>query len=363
MKPSVQRFLELTPPKRRLILGSVALFILFGVVLLARLSASAGRNQVAPAIQEPPPSIQALHARIQAEGLDAVLTTASMTVIKDLIAPAQIAILESRDIKTLGSALVEKALGSGKSPERQIATVLPSASAILAMLARDRDVDDYREHATEEGAAGDYYKSVVELVPSMKPLRAAYEALFDGFVQALIDGNRRGDPVEAAEEAAGYKSGVTLPRLSSKPRESEYDYSHTFALDIFLQDVETNPATGLEKGPLLFSLAESIVLATSSDWRGGEELSEYHSGGITPKAGNGVLLYAPRQRRFFLYFHLHDIMVKPGFLIPAGYPLGHGGNTGVNARKPGHGEHLHLEIYEASQARFLRNYEIADIVF
>ncbi len=231
------------------------------------------------------------------------------------------------------------------------------------MLARDRDVDDYREYAAEEGPAGDYYQNVVELVPQMKPLRGLYEALFEGFAQALASGGRVGDPVKAAEEAAGYTGGITLPRLSSKPRESEYDYSHTFALDIFLQDVETNPITGLEKGPLLFSLTDSIVLGTSSDWRGGEELSEYNSGGITPKAGNGVILYAPRQSRYYLYFHLHDIMVRPGALIPAGYPLGHGGNTGVNARKPGHGEHLHLEIYEASQARFLRNYEIADIVF
>ena len=360
---SLQTFLELTPPKRRLVVGFVSLVILFGVVLLAGISASAGRIRELPAVQEPSPSIEALQASIQAEGLEAVLTSTSTTEIKNLIAPSQIASLEIKNIKGLASALVEKTLRSGKSPERQIASVLPPASAILAMLARDRDVDDYREHAAEDGAAGSYYQNVVELVPRMKPLRARFEGLFEGFAQALAAAGRRRDPVDAAQDAANYKSGVTLPRQSSRPRESEYDYSHTFALDIFLQNVETSPISGLEKGPLLFSLTESIILATSSDWRGGEELSDYHSGGITPKAGNGVILYAPRQRRYYLYFHLHDIMVKPGALIPAGYPLGHGGNTGVNARKPGHGEHLHLEIYEASQARFLRNNEIADIVF
>jgi murein DD-endopeptidase MepM/ murein hydrolase activator NlpD len=344
-------------------LGFVVVSIIFGVVLLAGLSATADRTKELPTAQVPTPSTEALLGQIQAEGIESVAPSLSTTDIKTLVAPSQIALLNGNNVKILGSALVEKALSSGKNPERQVASALPSASAILAMLARDRDVDDYREHATEEGAAGSYYQNVVELVPHLKPLRTTYEALFAGFAQALDAGNRCGDPIAAAEEAAGYKSGVTLPRLSSKPRESEYDYSHTFALDIFLHEVKTNPTTGLEKGPLLFSLSESIVLATSSNWRGGEKLSEYHSGGITPKAGNGVILYSPNQRRFFLYFHLNDIMVKPGYLIPAGYPLGHGGNTGVNARKPGHGEHLHLEIYEASQGRFLRNYEIAEVVF
>jgi hypothetical protein len=359
----MQAFLALTPPKRRIVIGSAVLLLLFGVILLAGLSASAGRTQEFPAAHAPAPDIKALLGTIQEGGLDSILTSLSKSDIKEIISLPQIASLDAKSVRSLGSALVEKALDAGKSPERQIASVLPSTSGILAMLARDRDVDDYREHATEEGPAGNYYQNVVELVPHMKPLRSNYEALFEGFAKALAAGGQRLDPLVAAKEAAAYKSGVTLPRLSTRPRESQYDYSHTFALDIFLKDVETNSLNGLEKGPLLFSLSDSIVLATSSDWRGGEALSEYHSGGITPKAGNGVILYAPIQRRYFLYFHLHDIMVRPGSLIPAGYPLGHGGNTGVNARKPGHGEHLHLEIYEASQSRFLRNYEIADIVF
>lgn len=363
MKLSLQAFLALSPPKRRILVGFALSVFLFGVILLVGLSASGSRTKDFPASQNPAPNIEALLGSIRAGNLDAIVTSLSITDIKKLIAFPQIASLDGGSARVLGKALVEKAIHSGKNPERLIASVLPSTSAVLAMLARDRDVDDYREHATEDGPAGNYYQNVVELVPRMKPLRGTYEALFEGFAQGLAAGGRIGDPLKAADEAAYYKAGVTLPRLSSKPRESEYDYSHTFALDIFLQEVETNPITGLEKGPLLFSLTDSIVLGTSSDWRGSEELSEYHSGGITPKAGNGVILYAPTQRRYYLYFHLHDIMVRPGALIPSGYPLGHGGNTGVNARKPGHGEHLHLEIYEAAKARFLRNHEIADIVF
>ncbi|MCE1196231.1 M23 family metallopeptidase, partial [bacterium] len=128
-------------------------------------------------------------------------------------------------------------------------------------------------------------------------------------------------------------------------------------------EVALLPFSTLQKGPLIFSLADSIVVASDSSWRGGDDLDTYRSGGITPKAGNGAILYCPSQRRYYLYFHLHDALVAPGAVIPRGYPIGHGGNTGTNARKKGHGEHLHLEIYDVPSARFLENYEISDIVF
>jgi hypothetical protein len=337
--------------------------VLFGAVFLFTLSAGARSQNDTAAVPTPSPDMEALWKSIETDGLESILASLDKTQIKQLVSRSGMEKLEPSGAKKLGQALIERAILAGKSPERQIASVLPSTSGVLAMLARDRDVDDYLEHASEEGPAGNYYQHVVDLVPSMKPLRSRYEGLLEGFTVGLDAVGRKKNALDISKDAALYKSGVTLPRQSSKPRESEYDYSHTFALDIFLQDVETLPISGLEKGPLLFSLTDSIVLATSSNWRGGEELSEYHSGGITPKAGNGVILYSPGQRRYYLYFHLYDVSVSPGDYLPAGYPLGRGGNTGVNARKPGHGEHLHLEIYEAAQSRFLKNYEIARIVF
>ena len=56
-------------------------------------------------------------------------------------------------------------------------------------------------------------------------------------------------------------------------------------------------------------------------------------------------------------------MVKPGDIIKAGVLLGFGGNSGSNARKRGHGKHLHLEIYDISKYRFLNCYEIRDLIF
>ncbi len=283
--------------------------------------------------------------------------------IVETLAPEAIGSLEPDQARTYGASLVSKALEEGRKPNHYLSSVFPSASETLAMLARDRDVDDYIENASDKGPAGEYYQSVVDLVPAMKPLRPIYEKLFQGAYEKLKANQQFKDPEKASPEAAGYDGGVTLPGLSSKPRVRDYDYSHTFALDIFLKDVDLLPFSTLQKGPLLFSVADAVVVATESSWKGGEELSTFRSGGITPKAGNGLILYSPSRHKYYLYFHLYDVLVSPGDAVPKGYPLGHGGNTGTNARKKGHGEHLHLEIYDAVEARFLRNYEIADIVF
>ena len=283
--------------------------------------------------------------------------------IAAVLGKSQIGRFDTEQAAALGAALVPLALLKDRVPEEFAASVIPSISELLAMLARDRDVDDYMENAAEKGAAGAYYQYVVNLVDEMKPLRANYEALFSGLFEGLEKMGRLKVPEQTYADAKLYKSGVTLPRLSSKPREWEYDLSHTFALDIFFQKTERLPFSTLEKSPIVFSLAEGIVVAATASWRGGEDLASYHSGGITPKAGNGVIIYSPAKRKYYLYFHLYDVFVSPGEIIPRGQPLGHGGNTGTNARKPGHGEHLHLEIYDARNGRFLRNREIADIVF
>ncbi|HWR10503.1 MAG TPA: M23 family metallopeptidase [Rectinemataceae bacterium] len=283
--------------------------------------------------------------------------------IASSLSPSNIGDLEPDYIKKLGSLLVTRAVDKRRNPADAASSVFPTTSETLAMLARDRDVDDYLENASEKGPAGAYYQAVVDLVPSFKPLRGGYEALFESAYKTLIEAGKAKVPTQAYADAALYESGVTLPGLSSKPRESDYDYSHTFALDIFLKDVELLPFSTLQKGPAIFSFTDAIVIATDSSWRGGEDLTTYRSGGITPKAGNGVILYSPQKQKYYLFFHLFDVLVKPGEAIPKGYPIGHGGNTGTNARKKGHGEHLHLEIYDVASSRFLRNYEIADIVF
>jgi len=72
-------------------------------------------------------------------------------------------------------------------------------------------------------------------------------------------------------------------------------------------------------------------------------------GGISPKAGNGVIIYSPDEKRYFLYFHLYDALVEKGQIVRRGQAIGHGGNTGINARKKGGGDHLHFEIFDAQR--------------
>ena len=276
---------------------------------------------------------------------------------------SRLSMLDEAEIRTFASSMISESLLSEKVPEEAAASSFPSPGELLGMLARDRDVDDFIENSAEDGAAGEYYRKVVEMVSELKPLRSSYEALFTGVYSGLVKMGRMKVARQAKEEAKGYKSGVTLPRLSSRPREREYNLSHTFALDIFFMQVENLPLSTLEKGPLVFSLESGIVVGSDSSWNGGEDMASYRSGGVTPKAGNGVIIYSPSTRKYYLYFHLYDVLVSTGDVLPRGFPLGHGGNSGTNARKPGHGEHLHLEIYDATVNRFLRNREIADIVF
>jgi hypothetical protein len=288
---------------------------------------------------------------------------ASESVLASLLARKNLGSADPEEARKAADILAHKSAARGRIPERSMAALFPSASEILAMLARDRDVDDYLENAEEDGAGGTYYQHVVDLVPSMKPLRPQYEGLFLGAYSALKDMGKLKLPPDYPSGGTSYPGGVTLPGQSSRPRMRDLDLSHSFALDIFFRDVWKSPLTGLERGPVVLALEGGIVVAASSSWTGGEELSTYRSGGIAPKAGNGVIVYSPRSRRYYLYFHFHDVFLKAGDAIVAGQPLGHGGNTGTNARKPGHGEHLHLEIFAVTEGRFLRNTEILSLVF
>jgi len=351
--------------RKRLGIGLLSLVAALAIIIAFLATRPAQPAAAVTPSNESPVSFTPLDALIEQArtGDPAVLESFSNAELHSLVSRTAIVSLDYSITRTLGRIVASRALEKSRSPERFIADYLPSASEILAMLARDRDVDDFLENAADTGAAGTYYQHVADLVPEMKYLRSQYEGFFSGIFSVLEENNDLEAGEKVYPDSILYVKGVTLPRLSTKPRESEYDYSHTFALDIFLKDVEVNKHTGLEKGPVIFSLEKGLVIAADSSWKGGDDLSEYVAGGITPKAGNGVIVFSPRKRRFYLYFHLNNVFPTEGAAIPAGFPLGHGGNTGTNARKPGHGEHLHLEIFDLEAGKFLRNYQIADIVF
>jgi murein DD-endopeptidase MepM/ murein hydrolase activator NlpD len=272
--------------------------------------------------------------------------------------------LDSHIAYTLSRQLIASAITEKKKPQKLLASLFLTPRHILAMMARDRDVADYvtSASASDNSNAGDSYNDVIKLVPVMRPLRTLFESVFKGAFDGLTE-HSVGRKATATDPNAGrYTGGVTLPDEVYRPDPADFKYTHTYALDIFFQNVTTGPGS-LETGAMLRSMADGIVVAASNTWKGGEGLDAYKGGGISPRAGNGVIYYSPETRKYYSYFHMHDIIVKAGEAVKRGQALGHGGNTGASAHIPGHGGHVHVEIYDAVNGRFLTNREIMAIIF
>lgn len=145
------------------------------------------------------------------------------------------------------------------------------------------------------------------------------------------------------------------------PEPRLFKYEHEDALDIFFKKVER---AGLaERGPKITSLSSGIVMAAADGWDGGPAKSSYRGGGLSPKAGNGVIIYNPEKERYYYYVHFSEVYVEPGTIVTPGMVIGRGGNTGLNARKKGHGRHLHFEIFDAKLNRKLTIHEIHRLLF
>ncbi|HPC38002.1 MAG TPA: M23 family metallopeptidase [Exilispira sp.] len=145
------------------------------------------------------------------------------------------------------------------------------------------------------------------------------------------------------------------------PKTKELKYNHQNAIDIFFKKVKK--INKEEIGPNIYSFTSGVVVAAEDGWVGSTSFESYKGGGLSPKSGNGVIVFDPIGKRFILYFHLYKVNVKKGQIIKAGELIGSGGNTGINARKIGHGKHLHLEIYDIVKDRFLNCYELKRILF
>ncbi len=258
--------------------------------------------------------------------------------------------------KAIGHAVAKLAFREGVPVWQLVADYLPTPAQTVAMLARDRDVDDFEESSEVGGQAGEHYSAVVALVPAMRPLRASQVAFFSEVYASMVEKG-------LVKASNGSVHPIAKKGEATPPRRRDMDLSHSYALDIFYSEVQEAPGTLLEIGPGILSASGGIVVATASDWKGGPGIETYRRGGISPNAGNGAIIFDPASGLFFCYFHLHDVRINPGMPVEAGTVIGRGGDTGSNARKPGHGQHLHLEIFDAASGRFLRNTEIRDLVF
>lgn len=264
------------------------------------------------------------------------------------------------EVRARARDFISTGLALGMEPEVLAADLIPSSGHIIAMLIDNGDSEEFSQIDGVSLPAKLAYQRIAALNLLMTSLRPQLEAIFES-AYAVLKENSRTIPFKWLEpEAARWKGSITLPGKFSLPRLSDLDYSHTYALDIFFHDVQYLPGD-IQRGPVIHSLSDGIVIAAETGWIGFPRKSEglsFLAGGISPKSGNGIIIYSPAEQKYYSYFHLYDSFVCKGQLVHAGQPLGHGGNSGINARKQGGGEHLHLEVFDAKAGRFLRNTQL-----
>ena len=257
--------------------------------------------------------------------------------------------------------LLREARKGGLDASPVAGSLFPGPAAVLALLSAERDVDNFESDAEHSGRAGEFYRGETLLVRHVQPLFRSYVELFTTAYDEL------GGPLAAAVSVPSFarrmRDGV-LPYapdlgITPPPRYQLAD-AHPYALDLFFSDVKHLPDG--QEGPPIPSLSGGIVVASARNWRGGAGIESWRGGGLSPSAGNGVVVYDPVSRRFFSYFHMRTTDRNPGDIVRPGDILGIGGNTGMNARRPGHGGHVHVEIFDAAADRSLNSYRILDLV-
>lgn len=104
--------------------------------------------------------------------------------------------------------------------------------------------------------------------------------------------------------------------------------NHTDAIDIFAPE-----------GTEVCSVTSGIVVLAETGW---DQNNPFSTSSF--KGGNAVIVYDPKAMEFYRYCHFDTVAAQKGSLVQAGARLGTVGNTGQNASRAGHGNHLHLEI-------------------
>jgi len=131
----------------------------------------------------------------------------------------------------------------------------------------------------------------------------------------------------------------TAPRNSYRKRVHE-------ALDLFTKE-----------GNKVLAPFNGLIIASGDNWEGQfirREISDWNGKGLTPRAGNALIIYNPLEKGYMLISHLEEnIPVSAGQIIFKGQIIGTVGNSG-SASIPGHGKHIHVAYKLPNEEGFLR---------
>lgn len=146
------------------------------------------------------------------------------------------------------------------------------------------------------------------------------------------------------------EKGVEMSELEVMPLKS-IDYGHGIghndAIDLYI-----------EEGSSISAMSDGLVVLAETGWS-----SDNEAGTSSYLGGNTIITYNYKTNEFMRYAHLEEVNVKPGEMIKAGDDLGKVGHTGMNACKPGHGGHLHLEINQVNEdgsSQFVYNKQLQE---
>ncbi len=241
-----------------------------------------------------------------------------------------------KTIKARSQAWVREVKALGGNPLNAIGELLPGTLWFQARLMTERDEKTLAEEAGTKTEFSRQYTEIQNILPLVRQQAPFLESMLKTIWKEI------GLP-GASQKALALPLAKSEYWIASK---KDLSASHQYALDIFFKSVKKLGAE--ETGPQIRSMSHGIVVSAASDWIGGDRQSNYKKGGLSPKAGNGVIVFSPDNGRYYAYFHLKNAIVHPGQIVNPGTILGNGGNTGINARKKGHGNHLHIEIHETN---------------
>ena len=167
--------------------------------------------------------------------------------------------------------------------------------------------------------------------------------------RALEEGWRRwftthaGDSLQSTAAGARVYPLAVPGRLIDNFHEKRAGGIHE-ALDIFA------PREGIPiRAPVT-----GVVVAAGDGWQGGWKRRvglHYEGGGLSRRAGNGVIIFEPGSGTYYYLAHMQDsgVTVRSGDVVRAGRLIGRVGHSG-NASQPGHGRHLHFATKHAGPA-------------